>query len=485
MFGEQKKIRVRLFTLGMLTLLILTNACVHVREQTSKRVDQDGWSEMDAILRRIVAPTFPARDYLVTQFGAIGDGKTDCREAIAKAIAACTKAGGGRVVVPPGNYLCEGPIHLADNVNLNIGEGATIKFGVDPVHYLPPVLTRFEGTLLYAYSPRIYARGAKNVAITGKGLIDGNGLATRNFMAGKKGGGSGTLRNMGSTGVPLDQRIFGEGKWLRPSMIQPFECTNVLIEDVTIKDSTFWVVHPVFCRNLTVRGIHVESLNSNNDGVDPDSCADVLIENCFLHTGDDSIAIKSGRDLDGRTVARPSENIVIRNVELGSRHGGICIGSEMSGGARNIFIEDCRVNSVDAALYYKGNLDRGGLVEHVRARRITAKTVSSGLVRFQTDYKETGKHNFAPTFRDFVFEDLACDQARSCAINIAGLPGAPIRDVTIRRAKVAKAGTPYILEEASNIRLDGVEVNGQILPSTPPQTPKKAKKAKLGGENLE
>lgn len=461
-------------------LALLSLACAGVSLQ---KKNDNGWSGMQAILKRIVPPTFPAHDFPVTDFGAAGDGKTDCHDAFARAIQACAKAGGGRVVVPTGMFFCDGPIHLASNVNLHVNQGATIKFGMDPARYLPVVLTRFEGTLLYGYSPRIYARGATNIAITGKGTIDGNGLATRTYMAGKPGGGSGSLRKMGADGVPVEKRIFGEGKWLRPSMIQPLDCANVLIEDVTILDSTFWVVHPVFCRNLTVRGIHVESLNSNNDGVDPDSCTDVLIENCFLHTGDDSIAIKSGRDRDGRTVGRPSQNIVIRNVELGSRHGGICVGSEMSGGARNIFIENCRITSVDAGLYFKGNLDRGGLVEHVRARNVTAKTVRSGLVRFQTDYKETNKNRLPPTFRDFVLENLLCGQS-SCAINIEGLPGAPIRDVTIRRVKVAKAGTPCNIVEARNIFFERVEVNGQTLPSSPPITVKAVKNQKTNAEPL-
>ncbi len=250
----------------------------------------DPWDQMHVILKRIVPPTFPAKDFVITDYGAVGDGEKDCRAAIADAIAACTKAGGGRVVVPPGKFYCDGPIHLASNVNFHVSEGATIKFGIQHERYLPAVLTRYEGTVIYGHSPRIYVRGATNVALTGKGLIDGSGRASLDLPR-PRGGGSGTIRALAEKGVPIEKRIYAEGSWVRPSMIQFYECTNVLIEDVKIIDSTFWVVHPVFCKNVTVRGITVESMNGNNDGCDPDSCVDVLIENCTSRTGDDSIAI--------------------------------------------------------------------------------------------------------------------------------------------------------------------------------------------------
>ncbi len=449
----------RLMSIGFGLLVGLT--------QAAPAASANDWAGRDEILRRIVPPTFPARDFPITEFGAVGDNRTDSRPAISAAIAACTKAGGGRVVVPKGTFLCDGPIHLASNINLHVSEGATIRFGAEPAKYLPVVLTRFEGTMLYGHSPRIYVRGATNVAITGRGTIDGNARETLALMKDSKArGGSGTLRKMGAEGVPVEQRIFGEGKWMRPSMIQPFECTNVLIEDVTIRDSTFWVVHPVFCRNVTVRGITVDSMNGNNDGCDPDSCVDVLIEHCTFRTGDDSIAIKSGRDQDGWRVARPTENVDIRHVTMGSRHSGLCIGSEMSGGVRNVFMEDCTADAVSSALYFKGNVDRGGFVEYVRARRITVKQVRDGLVRFDTTYRAQDLRGgtTAPSFRDFTIEDVTCDESRTFGLSIEGLPGAPIRDVTIRRVEIKKAATPTRITQTENVRLEDVTINGQRLP---------------------
>ena len=435
-----------------------------------KPAADDGWSEMATILRRIVPPQFPARDFPITDFGAVGDGQKDCHAAFAQAIAACHQAGGGRVVVPRGLYRCDGPIHLASNVNLHVSAGATIKFGIEPDRYLPPVLTRYEGTLLYGHSPRIYARGATNIAITGKGTIDGSGRATLDLPKAKQSGGPGSPRSLADKGVPIEQRVYGPGHWLRPSMIQPFECTNVLIEDITVLDSTFWCIHPVFCRNVTVRGVTVDSMNGNNDGCDPDSCVDVLIENCQFHTGDDAIAIKSGRDLDGRQIGRPTENVVIRRIAMGSRHSGLCIGSEMSGGVRNVFMEDCTADRVSSALYFKGNLDRGGFVEHVRVRRVQAKRVRDGLVRFDTTYRAQDLRggNFAPLFRDYVIEDISAEEAENFGLSIEGLPDHPIREVTLRRAKVGQAKVPYRITRTANVRFEDVVINGQALPATVP-----------------
>lgn len=434
-------------------------------------------AEMQAILKRIVAPTFPNRDFRVVDFGAVGDGKTDCRAAIARAIAACTKAGGGRVVVPAGVFFCDGPIHLASNVNLHLDEGATIKFGVDPERYLPPVLTRFEGTMLYGHSPRIYADGATNIAITGRGTLDGNGRATLDLMKHSTArGSSGVLRKMGATGVPVAERVFGAGKWMRPSMLQPFECTNVLIEGVTVRDSTFWCIHPVLCRNVTVRDVTVDSWNGNNDGCDPDSSRDVLIEDCTFHTGDDSIAIKSGRDQDGWRVGAPAENIVIRRVRMDSRHGGICIGSEMSGGVRNIFVEDCRGESLSNGLYFKANLDRGGGVEHVRVDGLHVARVRDALVRFSTSYPGYRGENHPPTFRDFVLENLSCGQSTGYAVFLEGVPAAPIRDVTLRHVEVASARAATWLRHTEGVRFEDVRVNGR--PVTP--APATGRKLKIG-----
>ena len=210
------------------------------------------------------------------------------------------------------------------NINLFVDASTTLKFSGEPADYLPVVLTRFEGTLVYNYSPLVYAPRVSNFAITGSGTLDGSGSKVFAKWSGKEKKDQNKLRQLGNDTSPLNQRVFGAGHYLRPSMIQPFNSTNVLIEGVTVKDSPFWVIHPTFCSNVTVRGVRVDSTNANNDGCDPDSCADVLIEDCDFNTGDDCISVKSGRDADAWKVGKPSQRIAIRNVVCSTRCNGSC-----------------------------------------------------------------------------------------------------------------------------------------------------------------
>jgi len=353
------------------------------------------------ILANIKAPTFPKRDFPVTRFGARPDGKTDCSEAFRKAIEACNHAGGGRVTVPAGVFST-GAIRLKSNVNLNVEKGATIKFSQDPGKYLPLVFTRWEGTELMNYSPFIYAFEQQNIAITGPGILDGqsnnqawwpwNGRAQYGW---KEGDGNqrkarAALSDMAERGVPVDQRIFGEGHYLRPQFIQPYRCKNVLIEGVTIKNSPMWEIHPVLSTNVTVRGVRISSHGPNNDGCDPESCTDVLIKDCYFDTGDDCIAIKSGRNADGRRLNAPSQNILIQDCQMKDGHGGITIGSEISGGVRNVFGENCRMDSpnLDHALRVKNNAMRGGLLENLYFRNIDVGQVAHAAITIDFNYED-------------------------------------------------------------------------------------------------
>ena len=286
----------------------------------------DAWSQVPQILKRIKRPVFPKRDFQLTSYGAIGDGKGDCTNAFREAIAACHNAGGGRVVVAPGNYLT-GPIHLQSNVNLHVTSGATIRFSQDSQKYLPLVFTRWEGMELMNYSPFIYAFEQENIALTGQGILDGqanseawwhwNGSARYGWKEGQPNQrkARASLVEMIESGVPVAQRVFGAGSYLRPQFIQPYRCQNVLIEGLKIRNSPMWEIHPVLCRNVTVEGVSISSHGPNNDGCDPESCTDVLIRNCYFDTGDDCIAIKSGRNADGRRLKAPTQNIIIRAVK--------------------------------------------------------------------------------------------------------------------------------------------------------------------------
>jgi len=440
---------------------------------------EQAWADADAIVARIVAPTFPQKDFPVSDFQVSADGKTDARPGIQAAIDACHQAGGGRVLVAAGNYFVDGPLHLKSNVELHVSKGAVLKFGANPEKYLPLVLTRWEATLCYNYSPLIYARDATNVALTGAGVIDGNAEAEFASWRPKQTKAQNELRRMGAEGVPVEDRRFGPGHWLRPGTIQFFECRNVLVQGITVIDAPFWVVHPVFCKNVTVREVTVDSHNPNNDGCDPDSSVDVLIENCHFRTGDDAIAIKSGRDQDGWKVARPTENIVIRNLRTFSDRSALCIGSEMSGDVRNVYMENTIVEQARSAFYFKANLDRGGVVENVWVRNLTAARTTEGVVRFETSYQGYRGGNFPPVFRHFHIENISCAQADSYAFYIEGVPASPIHDVTLKNVTVEKAAAPLWLRQADDLHFENVIVNGETLPVKPRLTPADTKKLKI------
>ena len=393
--------------------------------------DQQGWKMVPEILKNIQSPTFPSQDFVITKFGAKGDADTDCTKPFQKAIEACNASGGGRVVVPEGVYLT-GAIHLKSNVNLYLKESATISFFTNTDDY-PMVYTRFEGTECMNFSPLVYAYKQENIAITGKGTLDGNGSNTnwwRWQWTQKQDVIS--LCKQGDDDVPVKDRVFGPGHRLRPNMIQPYLCKNILIEGVTIKNSPMWHIHPVLSQNITVRNVTVVGHGPNNDGCNPESCKDVLIEDCFFNTGDDCIAIKSGRNNDGRRVNVASENIIVRNCVMKDGHGGVVIGSEISGSARNIFAEDCIMDSpnLDRGLRIKTNSVRGGVVENVFMRNVVMKQVREAALRINFHYQEGDKGDFPPKVRNIFMTNVHCYKSKY-PWHIRGYDHNPIQNVVL------------------------------------------------------
>ena len=433
------------------------------------------WARVPEILKRIKPPVFPKRDFEITRYGAAGDGQKDCTVAFAKAIAACSKAGGGRVVVPSGSFLT-GPIHLKSNVNLYVSSGGTIKFSQDPGKYLPLVFTRWEGVELMNYSPFIYGFEQQNIAITGPGILDGqsNNQAWwpwngRPQYGWKEGDGNqrkarAALSDMAERGVPVGQRIFGEGHYLRPQFIQPYRCKNVLIEGVTIRNSPMWEIHPVLSTNVTVRGVRISSHGPNNDGCDPESCTDVLIKDCYFDTGDDCIAIKSGRNADGRRLKAPSQNILIRDCQMKDGHGGITIGSEISGGVRNVFAENCRMDSpnLDHALRVKNNAMRGGLLENLYFRNIDVGQVAHAAITIDFNYEEGEKGKFTPIVRNFVVNNLKSGKSKH-ALDVQGFKNAPIHNLRLENCTFENVESPSIVKNVENLVQQNVRINGQIV----------------------
>ena len=418
------------------------------------------WEQVPAILARIKAPVFPDREYSIVQFGAAADGRTDSSAAIAKAIDACNQAGGGRVIVPAGEYLT-GPIHLKSGVNLHLDGGATLKFKAGAAAYLPAVRSWFEGMECFNYSPLIYAYEAQNIAITGEGTLDGQAGETNWWPwkgkkefgwtdgAPKQDNARKRLVKMVEQGTPVAERNFGEEDYLRPSFIEPFRCQNVLIEGVRIRHSPMWELHPVLSTNVIVRNVQIESHGPNNDGCDPEACRDVLIEDCVFDTGDDCIAIKSGRNNDGRRIGIPTENVIVRRCTMKNGHGGVTIGSEISGGCRNVFVEDCTMDSpnLDRALRFKSNAVRGGVVENIFVRNVTVGTVGDAALQIDFVYEEGANGPHKPVVRNVVIENLAVANAKR-VLDVQGFPGSEIGRVRILNSSFRGITKDDVVKEA-------------------------------------
>jgi len=428
-----------------------------------------GWAQVPGILGRIVAPTFPARDFDVTKYGAVGDGAKDCTGPFRDAIAACHAAGGGRVVVPEGSFLT-GAIRLKSGVNLHLDvPGSVIRFSRDPRQYLPVVFTRWEGVELMNYSALIYALDERNIAVTGTGTLDGQADAehwwpwkgTKDPAGPNQNAARARLIEMGARGVPVADRVFGDGGNLRPNFIQPYRCQNVLIDGVKIRNSPMWEIHPVLCANVIVRGVDIQSHGPNNDGCDPESCNNVLIERCSFDTGDDCIALKSGRNEDGRRVNVPVENVIVRDCVMKDGHGGVVIGSEISGGARNIFAERCRMDSpqLDRALRIKSNSVRGGTVEHVYMRDVTIGQVAEAVVTVNFFYEEGDAGKFPPIVRDVELRNVTSRKSQY-GLLLRGYPHDPVTDVRVVDCTFDDVAKPDVLEAVKDIVLANVKVNG-------------------------
>jgi polygalacturonase len=408
---------------------------------------QTEWAQVPKILKRIVPPKFPTRNFVVTNFGAVADGRMDCTVAISNAINACVQAGGGRVVVPAGEFLT-GAIHLKSGVDLHLATDAVLRFRTDPMAYLPVVFTRFEGTECYNYSPLIYALGQKNIAVTGDGTLDGQ-ADEANWLAWKNSAARAKLVKMAEDNVPVEQRQFGEADYLRPDFIEFNRCQNVLIEGVKIRRSPMWEIHPLLCTNVTVRGVNIVSHGANNDGCDPESCRDVLIENCLFDTGDDCIAIKSGRNDDGRRVGLPSVNLVIRDCTMRDGHAGTAIGSEISGSCSNVFVENCEMSSpnLKCALRLKSNAVRGGVLQNIFMRNVNVGQVSDSVLQIDFLYEEGTNGLYKPVARNVAMENVTVAQTPR-VLNVRGFPGAEISAVRIYNSTFKQVAKPDIVQDA-------------------------------------
>ena len=446
-----------------------------------------GWDEAEykRIEQSIQLPDLPqsAKVYDITKYGAkLSNSAAQNQKAINKLIALVSKKGGGCVVIPKGTWKT-GAIEMKSRVKLEVQKDATLQFVFDTKLY-PLVRTSWEGLACWNYSPCIYAYKATDIAITGEGTIDGGGnMETWWPMCGHKRfnykegitkeaqslGSRAKLLKQAEDGVDFDQRKFGLGQGLRPQLINFVRSERILIQGVKLLNSPFWVIHPLLCKNITVKGVTIWNEGPNGDGCDPEACENVLIEDCIFHTGDDCIAIKSGRNNDGRLWNQPSRNIIIRNCEMQDGHGGVVIGSEISGGCENVYAENCRMDSpnLERILRIKTNNCRGGLIQNINMRKVTVGQCKEAVLKINLDYerKEICYRGFEPTVRNVSMEDVTCQKSNYGVLIIGRNEVENVYDINVKNCTfngVVKKPV-QMTGKTRNVKFENLMINGSLI----------------------
>ena len=427
----------------------------------------------------VIAVTAWSRTFNMKELGADPRGIESCTELINQTIEKASSEGGGTIYFPAGVYLTA-TIHMKSNITLYVESGAVLRFSDRFEDYLPFVKIRWEGTVMNTLSPLIYAHDAENLTITGRGTLNGNGFKwwswekeTRELI--KKNGGKlpalNKLQRMWEEAnedleisdyykPSLERRMF------RPPFIQFYECNNVLIENVKIVNSPFWTVNPEFCDNVTIKGITINNVPSpNTDGINPESCRNVHISDCHISVGDDCITIKSGRDAQARRLGVPCENITITNCTMLSGHGGVVIGSEMSGSVRKVTISNCVFDGTDRGIRIKSTRGRGGVVEDIRVSNIVMSNIKQEAVVLNLKYSQMpaeAKSERTPIFRNVHISGMTVTDVKT-PIKIVGLEEAPISDIVLRDIHIQGARQKCIFEDCERITMDNVIINGEEI----------------------
>ncbi len=451
----------------------------------------------------VIAPKFKKDTVSIVKFGAVSDGYTINTKSINAAIDAMTKKGGGVVLVPSGLWLT-GPVVLKNNINLHLAAGSTLLFTKDQNEY-PLIEGNFEGLPQMRNQSPISATGATNIGITGKGILDGNGDGWRAVKSDKltasqwkklvaSGGivsedgkthypsasfvkGTKMPANPGAISPEKDKAFYESIKgFLRPNMVVITNCKYILLEGITVQNSPAWCLHPLMSEHLTVRDVFVKNpwYAQNGDGIDVESCKNVLIENSVFDVGDDALCMKSGRDEEGRKRAMPVENVIIRGCTVYSSHGGFVIGSEMSGGARNIFVSNCTFIGADIGLRFKTTRGRGGIVENIFIKDIYMKDIPAEAILFDMYYmakdpvalvgekRELPKVELkpvdetTPVFRNFHISNVYCNGAAK-GIFVRGLPEMHVKDIVLENM-VLQADKGIDVQESTGITFKNIKV---------------------------
>jgi polygalacturonase len=403
------------------------------------------WPEANRILATTLPPVFPAREFAVQTFGARGDGIVDDTRAFGRAIAACADAGGGHVLVPAGTW-CVGSLRLRSNVDLHLDRAATLSFSGDPSLYRE-VFTRYEGIECVNRAPPIYAYGETNVALTGEGTLDASKTSSWNRGSDREG----VLEPLVAL-PPEQRRVTGR---LRTSFVQFYRCANVLIQGVTLRGAQFWQLHPVLCEGVVIDGVTTRVSGPNTDGCDPESCRRVVIRSCTFASGDDNIALKSGRDQDGRRLAAACEDVVILHCQAEGRYGFLCLGSELSGGIRNVFAYDNWTfgRGVGEALWIKSNSRRGGFVDGIHLDGFRGAGFRNAVVVATANY-DGQKGAFPPRFGSLELSHFEVSNAP----RLFDLDGAQIGLLIVRSSTFNAISNE---REPRGVQLQDVSINGK------------------------
>ena len=458
----------QLKTIAILALTMCVSANVSAYEAKVQ-------ARHDSILALITgAPSYETQPVkMITAFGAKGNGVKDCKPAFDKAMKAAARSKKGlHLVVPAGEWFVKGPIHLVSNLTLELQEGAHLFFSPEPTDYLPAVQTSWEGSFCQNVSPLIYGFKLENVVITGRGTIDGNCVETFPKWRADQKPGQSALRGQDHQEVPVEERNYGVEQKLRPHLVQLFGCKNVTLEDVFITNSPFWCVHLLKCENVICRGLRYDAKLVNNDGIDPEMTRNLLIEEIEFNNGDDNVAVKAGRDNDGWKNCsatgnplyepQPSENIIIRNCRFKGLHG-LVIGSEMSAGVRNVFVEDCTYGGYNKrALYVKSNPNRGGFVHDIYFQNCQFDEVEDLFYITSMYAGEGADDNHFTSIHDIHVKDVHANKARNAGIVLQGTAAKPIYNVSFENVTVDELKVGFSSMNTDDIILRNCNLGGTV-----------------------
>ena len=428
----------------------------------------------------VTSGAFSNEWFNIKELGAKNDGTEIVTKIIQGAIDKASENGGGVIYFPPGKYLT-GALHLKSNITLHLDAGALVRFSDNPDDYLPFVLVRWEGVLMNSFSPLLHADQVENITIEGRGVFDGQGKKWWDTILGyvaqiRKNGDVDSINEYQKMWMEANKDIQVSDyykntlkrRFFRPPFFQAYKSKNIRITGVKFMNSPFWTINPIFCDNITIDGITINNPTSpNTDGINPSSCSNVHISNCHISVGDDCITIKSGRDAEARQLNVPCQNITITNCTMLNGHGGVVIGSEMSGSVRKVTISNCVFDGTDRGIRLKSSRERGGIVEEIRVSNIVMKNIQREAFMFNLMYDrnlpEEPVNEKTPTFRNIHISNITGSEVRQ-ACRMIGIPEMPVQNISFSDINIdSRLG--FDISTAKNIEFHDVTVNAKQGPA--------------------